>query len=62
VPLDPPISHKVPEASELRGYDREHLATYLRLIDADAQEVNRTLLHIDFARKPERPDASGKGT
>jgi hypothetical protein len=59
VPLDPPISDKVPEASELTGYDCEHLASYLRLLDADAQgadwaEVNRTVLHIDFAREPER--------
>jgi hypothetical protein len=48
VPLDPPISDKVPEASELTGYDREHLATYLRLLDADSQgaewaEVTRTV-------------------
>jgi hypothetical protein len=59
VPLDPPIADKVPEASELTGYDCEHLASYLRLLDADAQgadwaEVNRTVLHIDFAGAPER--------
>ena len=67
VPLDPPISDKVPEASELAGYDREHLTTYLRLLDADAQgadwaEGARTVSHIDFAREPDGSDASGKAT
>jgi hypothetical protein len=37
VPLDPPISDKDLEASKLTGYDREHLATYLRLLVADVQ-------------------------
>jgi hypothetical protein len=41
-----------PEDPELTAYDHEHLATYLRLLDADAEnadwsEVARIILGID---------------
>jgi hypothetical protein len=43
----------------LTGYDEEHLITYLRLLDADAEgadwrEVANVVLHIDPDRDPER--------
>jgi hypothetical protein len=43
----------------LTGYDEQHLVTYLRLLDAEAegadwQEVARIVLHIDPAQEPER--------
>lgn len=56
---DPPVADQAPEADVLTAYDREHLATYLRLLDADAEgadwtEVARIVLNIDPAREPER--------
>jgi hypothetical protein len=56
---DPPVADQAPDADVLTAYDREHLATYLRLLDADAEgadwtEVARIVLHIDPAREPER--------
>lgn len=56
---DPPVADQAPEADVLTAYDREHLATYLRLLDADADgadwtEVARIVLNIDPAREPER--------
>jgi hypothetical protein len=58
-PLDPPVEDVAPTASILTGYDEQHLVTYLRLLDADAegadwQEVTRVVLHINPAREPER--------
>ena len=58
-PLDPPVADQAPTASELTGYDEEHLVTYLRLLDADAEgadwtEVARIVLHIDPFHEPER--------
>jgi hypothetical protein len=54
-PLDPDVADDVP----LGTYDREHLVTYLRLLDADAEgadwtEVARVVLHIDPVREPDR--------
>ena len=45
----PPIPH----------YDEEHLVTYLRLLDADAEgadwrEVARIVLHLDPEQEPDR--------
>jgi len=34
---DPPVSDVVPAERNLMGYDRQHLVTYLRLLDADAE-------------------------
>jgi Uncharacterized conserved protein (DUF2285) len=58
-PLDPPIADQAPEADMLTGYDQEHLVTYLRLLDAEAEgsdwrEVARIVLHIDPVQEPER--------
>jgi len=58
-PLDPPVADEAPEADVLTGYDQAHLATYLRLLDAEADgadwtEVARIVLHIDPMQEPER--------
>jgi hypothetical protein len=58
-PLDPPVADQAPMAGDLTGYDQEHLVTYLRLLDADAEgadwaEVARIVLHIDPSDEPER--------
>lgn len=58
-PLDPPVDDHAPEGDVLTQYDKEHLVTYLRLLDADAEgadwtEVARSVLHIDPSQEPER--------
>jgi Uncharacterized conserved protein (DUF2285) len=58
-PLDPPVVNEVLQADVVTGYDQEHLVTYLRLLDADAEgadwtEVARMVLHIDPSQEPER--------
>ena len=58
-PLDPDVADVAPSAPILTGYDQEHLVTYLRLLDADAEradwgEVVRIVLHIDPDREPDR--------
>jgi hypothetical protein len=58
-PLDPDVADVAPSAPALTGYDQEHLVTYLRLLDADAEgadwrEVARIVLHIDPDREPGR--------
>ena len=58
-PLDPDIAHTAPADSRVTVYDEEHIITYLRLLDADAdgadwQEVARIVLHIDPEREPDR--------
>ena len=58
-PLDPPVADQAPHADELTGYDYEHLVTYLRLLDAEADgadwtEVARIVLHIDPSSERER--------
>jgi hypothetical protein len=58
-PLDPPVADTAPVESVLTGYDEEHLITYLRLLDADAdgadwREVAKIVLHIDPDREPDR--------
>ena len=35
-PLDPDVADEAPTTSVLTGYDEEHLVTYLRLLDAEA--------------------------
>ena len=57
--LDPPVADLAPNSDALTGYDEQHLVTYLRLLDADAdgadwQEVARIVLHIDPESEPER--------
>ena len=56
-PLDPPVADTAPNAETLTPYDEEHLVTYLRLLDAEADgadwtEVARLLLRIDPSREP----------
>ena len=58
-PLDPPVNNQAPEGDVLTRYDQEHLVTYLRLLDADAEraewtEVARIVLHIDPSHEPAR--------
>jgi len=58
-PVDPPVSDTAPSGGVLTGYDEQHLVTYLRLLDAEAEgadwhEVARIVLHIDPAQEPER--------
>ena len=58
-PLDPPVANTAPNVERLTAYDEEHLVTYLRLLDAEAEgadwaEVARLVLHIDPTREPER--------
>jgi hypothetical protein len=56
---DPPVADTAPDSEVLTRYDEEHLVTYLRLLDADAEgadwaEVACLVLHIDPSREPER--------
>ncbi len=58
-PLDPAVRDVAPTDAMLTGYDEQHLVTYLRLLDAAAEdadwrEVARIVLHIDPNREPER--------
>ncbi len=58
-PLDPAVRDVAPTDAVLTGYDEQHLVTYLRLLDAAAEdadwrEVARIVLHIDPDREPER--------
>ena len=58
-PLDPSVSDSAPRESILTEYDKQHLVTYLRLLDAEAdgadwREVARVVLHIDPEREPDR--------
>ena len=36
-PLDPDVADLAPTDARLTAYDQEHLVTYLRLLDADAE-------------------------
>jgi Uncharacterized conserved protein (DUF2285) len=58
-PLDPDVADLAPDDPGLTAYDKQHLVTYLRLLDADGEgadwrEVARIVLHIDPERYPER--------
>jgi hypothetical protein len=58
-PLDPPVSDTAPNAEGLTSYDEQHLVTYLRLLDAEAEgadwrEVAKIVLHIDPMVEPDR--------
>jgi hypothetical protein len=51
-PLDPDVADSAPTDPVLTAYDEEHIVTYLRLLDAAAEnadwrEVARIVLHID---------------
>ncbi|MGY3584344.1 hypothetical protein ACVIGB_006598 [Bradyrhizobium sp. USDA 4341] len=54
----PPLD-TAPTEQTLTPYDHEHVVTYLRLLDADAEgadwrEVAEIVLHIDPKTEPER--------
>ena len=58
-PRDPPVADVAPSDPILTGYDEQHVVTYLRLLDAEAdsadwQEVAAIVLHIDPSREPDR--------
>lgn len=58
-PPNPPIADRAPTDAVLTGYDEQHLVTYLRLLDADAQhadwrEVAQIVLHIDPYKESRR--------
>jgi hypothetical protein len=59
MPLDPDVADTAPADSMLTPYDHEHMITYFRILDADAegadwQEVTQIVLHIDPEREPAR--------
>ncbi|MER9732963.1 DUF2285 domain-containing protein [Mesorhizobium sp. M0217] len=54
-----PIADEVPWSDSLSAYDRAHFTTYMRLLDASAddaseEEMAHLILGIDLAREPER--------
>jgi hypothetical protein len=58
-PLDPDVADVAPSDPVLTVYDEEHVITYLRLLDADAQgadwrEVARIVLHLDPEQESDR--------
>jgi hypothetical protein len=58
-PLDPDVADTAPADTVLTRYDEEHIITYLRLLDADAEgadwrDVTRIVLHIDPEREAVR--------
>jgi hypothetical protein len=58
-PLDPDVADTAPSDSLLTVYDEEHIITYLRMLDANAEgadwrEVARIVLHLDPEREPDR--------
>jgi len=58
-PSNPDVADIAPADAVLTRYDEEHIITYLRLLDADAdgadwREVTRIVLHIDPEREPAR--------
>lgn len=53
------VSDHAPTDSMLTDYDQQHLVTYMRLLDADAEgadwrEVAKIVLQIDPKHEPER--------
>jgi hypothetical protein len=58
-PLDPDVADTAPSDSVLTAYDEEHVVTYLRLLDAEAdgadwREVARIVLHLDPENESDR--------
>jgi hypothetical protein len=58
-PLDPDVADTAPSDAVLTAYDRQHLVTYLRLLDAEAdgadwQDVAGIVLHRDAHVEPDR--------
>jgi len=58
-PLDPDIADLAPSEPQLTPYDQRHAVTYMRLLDAEAdnadwREVARIVLQIDHTLEPDR--------
>ena len=58
-PPNPSVADAAPVAETLTAYDQDHLVTYLRLLDAEADgahwaEVARLVLRIDPTKEPAR--------
>ena len=58
-PLDPDVADVAPNEPELTAYDEQHVVTYVRLLQAEAEgadwrEVARLVLHMDPEREPDR--------
>ena len=58
-PLEAPVQDAPPEEDRLTDYDRQHLITYLRLLDAEAagadwREVASIVLKLDPDTAPDR--------
>ena len=58
-PLDPDVADTAPSDSVLTVYDEEHVITYLRLLDAEAEgadwrEVALVVLRLDPKHEPDR--------
>jgi hypothetical protein len=63
--IEAPVRDDAPGEPSLTAYDRRHLITYLRLLDAaaadaDWREVARVVLGLDPEREPERARGSGE--
>ena len=61
--IDAPILDQAPTEDKLTDYDRLHLITYIRLLDADAdgmpwEEASHSILQIDPETEPERAKCS----
>ncbi|MEY9981568.1 hypothetical protein ABH995_000905 [Bradyrhizobium yuanmingense] len=59
MPADARIADLAPSALELTSYDREHAVTYMRLLDAvadnaDWREIARIVLGLDPTVEPDR--------
>jgi hypothetical protein len=57
--LDSKVDDEAPRSAKITPYDERHLITYLRLLDAQAQETDwreaaRTILQRDPSRKADR--------
>lgn len=55
----PPVADQAPAAPDLTAYDRDHIAVYMRLLDAAKdgaswEEAAGIVLGIDPGREPER--------
>jgi hypothetical protein len=51
-PSTPPVADTAPEVAQLTSYDKQHLTTYLRLLDAEAsnadwEEAAQIVLNLD---------------
>ncbi|RWE92515.1 MAG: DUF2285 domain-containing protein [Mesorhizobium sp.] len=60
------IKEEVPGSESLTSYDREHFTTYLRFLDASAddasyEEMAQVILGIDPAEEPVRARKAARG-